>query len=170
MKLLHRECVLQTAHWIFTDLSAFWAISHTTSKEGDTDFLITVPSSPVLPDCLHTTFSFVFEKLNGLILSRHHPTVPIHIVSKICPASSLPVVVLTKQHKEAVYCYVYFPSLRCGFLTTMLSLFWKSSASKTWSNLLHPEAIEQNRVMAAITYSQAKTCRWAVIIKGSAIW
>lgn len=94
-------------------------------------------------DCLYVTCSFTFEKLKGLPLF-HYP-LPTYVVSKARPASSLPNVVLTKQHKEVVHCYVYFPSLRCGFLTTTLGLFWESSTSKTWSNLLHPEAIEQNK-------------------------
>lgn len=77
---------------------------------------------------------------------------PTHTVHKTQPVSSLPNVVLTKQHKEVVgYFCVYFPSLRCGFLTTLLDLFWESSTIKTWSSLLYPEAIEQNRVMAAVT-------------------
>lgn len=86
-----------------------------------------------------------------VLIPLPHCSLPTHIVSKIWPASSLSNVVLTKQHKEVVYYCVYFPSLRCGFLTAMLGLFWESSTSKTWSNLLHPEAIEQNSVMAAVT-------------------
>lgn len=104
----------------------------------------------------HCQFHIWKAEWTDTLTPLSHCSFPIHIVSKICPTSSLPVVVLTKQRKEVVYCYVYFPSLRCRFLTTMLSLFWESSASKTWSNLLHPEAIEQTRVMAAITYSTSK--------------
>lgn len=96
-------------------------------------------------------FHFWKAEWTAPLVPLSHCSLPTHIVSKIRPASSLPIVVLTKQHKEVMYCCVYFPSLSCGFLTTMLGLFWESSTSKTWSNLLHPEAIEQNRVMAAVT-------------------
>lgn len=99
----------------------------------------------------HLQFHFWKAEWIATLMPLSHSSLPTHIVSKIHPASSLPIVVLTKQHKEVVYCCVYFPSLRCGFLTTMLGLLWVSSTSKTWSNLLHPEAIEQNRVMAAVT-------------------
>lgn len=100
----------------------------------------------------HLQFHFWKAEWTATLMPLSHCSFPTHVVSKIRPASSLPIVVLTKQHKEVAYCcIVYFPSLRCGFLTTMLGLFRESSTSKTWSNLLHPEAIEQNRVMAAVT-------------------
>lgn len=145
MKSFRRECVLQMAYWIFLDLCAFLASSHTTSEEVDMEVPIKFPSS--LPSVSFWKAEWTADTLMPLSRCSH----PTHIVSKTCPASSLLTVVLTKQLKEAVHCCVYFPSLRCGFLTMMLCLLWESSTSKTWSNLLHPEAIEQNRLMAAVT-------------------
>lgn len=124
MEFLHMECVLQISpHY----LCAMLAFSHTT----DTDFPI-IPPLPLLSHCLHITFSFLLEKLNALLLSCHSSTVlfrPTLFLKYVL--HPLLIEVLTKQQKEAVYCCVYFPSLRCGFLTTKLGLFWESSTSKT---------------------------------------
>lgn len=121
--------------------------------------------------CTQTVYTSLWKVERTAALSQLfcYP-LPTHTVHKAQPVSSLPSVVLTKQHKEIGYFCVYLPALRCGFLTTLLDLFWESSTIKTWSSLLHPEAIEQNRVMAAVTKSQAKTCRWGAIIKSTAIW
>lgn len=151
MELLHREYILQMPSWIFITFVPCWH-PHTPLPKGKTE----ISQEFLLFHCFQTVYtspsvSFWKSWMHCTLMPLSHCSLPTHIVSKTCLASSLLIRVLTKQQKEVVYYCVYFPSLRCGFLTTKLGLFWESSTSKTWSNLLHPEAIVQNRVMAAAT-------------------